>query len=267
MKSHLLIQEPPLQVLPSLAKAIGLGEAIILQQLHYWINNPKVEGREHDGRKWIFNTYEEWQENFPFWSVQQIQRLFLNLEKGGLVISEKLDAKKHDQRKFYRLDYDNLCTLDESILIPSNISKSDDVNKELHRLPENTIDDNFKHTAYNRGDQERPDKLAVYLQMLEAPGIKKAVKIDNALSYLAERLHRKTHTKEWETFAKQIVNDEQEHGWKLDKFVDWLLSQENYKPEFFPVWKMMEFYPSAFVEDAPKIEATKIDHNGVPETY
>ncbi|WLF74824.1 hypothetical protein Q3V38_08385 [Limosilactobacillus fermentum] len=46
----LLIEEPPLQVLPSLAKSIGLNEAIVLQQIHYWIrksNNLK------DGHKWI----------------------------------------------------------------------------------------------------------------------------------------------------------------------------------------------------------------------
>lgn len=138
-KSHLLINEPALQVLPTLAKAIGLEEAIILQQLHYWLNNPKVEGREYDSFKWIFNTYEEWQENFPFWSIQQIQRFFLNLEKGGFIISKKLDAKKHYQKKFYRIDYDALCVMDESILIPSNISESSDVNKELHRLPKNII--------------------------------------------------------------------------------------------------------------------------------
>ena len=39
--SKLLIDEPPLQVLPSLALKIGLNEAIILQQVHYWLN-PKL---------------------------------------------------------------------------------------------------------------------------------------------------------------------------------------------------------------------------------
>ena len=33
----LLISEPPLQVLPSLAVKIGLNEAIVLQQIHYWL--------------------------------------------------------------------------------------------------------------------------------------------------------------------------------------------------------------------------------------
>jgi hypothetical protein len=34
-RRSLLIEEPPMQVLPSLAAAIGLEEALFLQQLHY----------------------------------------------------------------------------------------------------------------------------------------------------------------------------------------------------------------------------------------
>ena len=34
---NLLINEPPLQVLPSLAAKIGLDNAIFIQQLHYWL--------------------------------------------------------------------------------------------------------------------------------------------------------------------------------------------------------------------------------------
>ena len=38
--SRLLINEPPLIVLPSLAKEIGLNEAIIVQQIQYWLSAP-----------------------------------------------------------------------------------------------------------------------------------------------------------------------------------------------------------------------------------
>ena len=79
-RSSLLINEPPLQLLPSLALAIGVDEAIVLQQIYYWINNPKTSGRIVDGEKWIHNTYEQWQEdNFPFWSVAKIRRIFMSL--------------------------------------------------------------------------------------------------------------------------------------------------------------------------------------------
>ncbi|MCP6757123.1 replication protein RepO, partial [Klebsiella pneumoniae] len=59
----LLINEPPLQVLPSLAKAIGLNEALILQQIHYWLN-PKHNQNLFKGRYWVYNTYEQWQAQF-----------------------------------------------------------------------------------------------------------------------------------------------------------------------------------------------------------
>ena len=35
--SRLLLEDEPLVVLPKLATVIGLNEAIILQQLHYWL--------------------------------------------------------------------------------------------------------------------------------------------------------------------------------------------------------------------------------------
>jgi len=141
-KSSLLINEPPLQVSPTLAASIGLNEAIVIQQLHYWICNPKCQGEiDPAGNKWIYNTYEEWQEgNFPFWSVQTIQRIFLNLEKSGVVIAAQLNAKRRDMRKHYRIAYDVLDTMDSINLTPSNVSKRDDV-KMNQRLPTETTTD------------------------------------------------------------------------------------------------------------------------------
>ena len=54
--SKLLINESPLQVQPSLAMAIGLNEAIFLQQLHYWIGTSRFV---RDGKKWVYNTYSD----------------------------------------------------------------------------------------------------------------------------------------------------------------------------------------------------------------
>lgn len=105
--SKLLIQEPPLQVLPSLAVAVGLNEAIVLQQLHYWLGNPSV-GVDYDGFKWVSNTYDEWQKNFPFWSTRTLERLFTALEKEGLIVSKQMDKTAWDRRKSYRIDYDVL---------------------------------------------------------------------------------------------------------------------------------------------------------------
>jgi hypothetical protein len=105
-KKTLLIDEYPLLVLPSLAVIVGLNEAIALQQLHYWLENPKGSV-EVEGERWTFNTYEEWQEqNFPFWSVRTVQRVFQSLEKMNLVISKQLP--NYDRKKYYRIHYANL---------------------------------------------------------------------------------------------------------------------------------------------------------------
>jgi hypothetical protein len=109
--SRLLITEPPLLVLPSLASAIGLNEAIFLQQLHYWLLQA---GKERDGRRWIYNTYDEWHTQLPFWSVRTIRRIVGTLEERGLVISTSAyNAHKVDKTKWYAIDYEEVDRLPE----------------------------------------------------------------------------------------------------------------------------------------------------------
>lgn len=105
MKNNLLIEEPPLQVLPSLANLIGLNEAIILQQVHYWLNN-KNSGVERNGYKWVYNSYKDWKNNFPFWSERTIQRAITNLENMGILISTQNSS--YNRKKYYRIDYDKM---------------------------------------------------------------------------------------------------------------------------------------------------------------
>ncbi|WP_201525872.1 hypothetical protein [Psychrobacter frigidicola] len=104
--SNLLINEPPLQVLPSLAKKIGLSEAIALQQVHYWLAHAKIK---YDGKMWIYKTFERWHEqDFKFWSERTIQRIFKNLTDMGLLLVEKLADNKQNRVNFYTIDYEKL---------------------------------------------------------------------------------------------------------------------------------------------------------------
>jgi len=50
---------------PELAELIGLNEAIVLQQVHYWLEKTDFEAK---GKKWVYNTIEQWKEQFPFFS-------------------------------------------------------------------------------------------------------------------------------------------------------------------------------------------------------
>ena len=105
-----MIPEPPLLVLPTLATAIGLNEAIILQQMHYWLATSQ---HVHDGRKWIYNSYPSWQKQFPFWSVETIKRTIKHLEDTGVVVSGNYNTMKIDKTKWYSIDYEKLPTIEE----------------------------------------------------------------------------------------------------------------------------------------------------------
>ena len=116
-----LIDESPLTFQPSLAEAIGLNEAIALQQVQYWISNPKNEGYLHDGYKWVYNSYDDWKKyNFPFWSKSTIQRTFSRLEELKLLVSIQPMKDRYDHTKYYRVT-------DDVNLILSVISKRNDL--------------------------------------------------------------------------------------------------------------------------------------------
>ena len=111
--SPLLINESPLQVLPSLAVLLGLNEAMILQQIHFWLCNKDKRCKPYinEGEAWVYNTYEEWHEQFPFWSVPTIKRAVLNLEEQGVLVTRQFDKQRGDAKKYYRIDHEKLTSL------------------------------------------------------------------------------------------------------------------------------------------------------------
>lgn len=104
LPSPLLIGEPPLQALPTLARAIGLNAAIVLQQLHYRIQRSR---HQRDARPWVYNTYENWQAEFPWWSISTLKRIFQDLEASGLVQSANYNKSALDRTKWYTINYEH----------------------------------------------------------------------------------------------------------------------------------------------------------------
>lgn len=108
--SQLLFNEEPLVVNRLAAKVIGLNESIVIQQVHYWLEiNRKAKINFHDGKTWSYNTYEKWQvENFDFWSVRTVRRIFTNLFDKGILIKGNYNLHKYDRKLWVTIDYDKL---------------------------------------------------------------------------------------------------------------------------------------------------------------
>ena len=109
-ESKLLFDSEPLVINKLTAKVLGLNEAIVIQQIHYWLEiNRKVNNNFYDDRTWTYNTYEDWQkENFDFWSVSTLKRIFKSLFDKKILIKGNYNSKKYDRKLWVTINYDIL---------------------------------------------------------------------------------------------------------------------------------------------------------------
>ena len=230
--SKLLIEESPLTFQPSLAVAIGLNEAIVLQQVQYWITNPKNTGYEQDGYKWVYNTYKDWKtENFPFWSEATIKRTFLSLEEKGLLISIQPMKNTYDREKYYRINYKQLDTFDGV-----NLTRSMESKRPILHYTETTSENNFNDDATHHPQQQpqssekkkpksrpkpsRPEfetEPEVFLHQ-------RLVKHYSGLGFVAPvAWQNATQQETFVAYASKMSRNE------LDAFITWYLNNNKYK--------------------------------------
>ena len=162
MRNTLLLDSYPLIVIPELAQAIGLNEAIVLQQVHYWcLHNKNTGNNFRDGYYWVYNSYREWQKQFPWWSERTIKSIISRLETKGLLVSSNYNKLRMDRTKWYRIDHDTLnaiisniplgnsCTMDSANLaqaIPDDTQMFYNGKKEEWNSPP-PVDENSAHPS------------------------------------------------------------------------------------------------------------------------
>ena len=120
--SNLLLDDRPLVIQPKLAELLGdLDEAVILQQIHYWLEKRL---NIKDGYSWVYNSMVEWNKQFPWLSLKTLKRKFKSLEDKGLLITGNYNKAKFDRTKWYRIDYDAFSNLGNALgqNDPTNVS-------------------------------------------------------------------------------------------------------------------------------------------------
>jgi hypothetical protein len=96
MTSPVLITEPPFQVLPALAGAVGFDEAAVLQVIHYWLD-PQVNIYVKEDRHWVPNLYYLLYQKFFFWEAETIEHMIAQFEQSGIlrVLQESSEVTYH----------------------------------------------------------------------------------------------------------------------------------------------------------------------------
>ena len=108
--SNIFFNIEPKVINTELACLIGLNEAIVLQQLHYWLEKNKATATNfHDGRYWTYGTVQEYRDrDFRFWSFNTVKRTIAKLTALGFILAGNYNKIKLDQTKWYSIDYSAL---------------------------------------------------------------------------------------------------------------------------------------------------------------
>jgi len=135
-----LLNSQPLVLDRQLAVVLGLNEALVLQQVHYWIEVNKKNGRNyHEGRYWTYNTIDEWQKEFPFWSNSTIKRIFKRLRDMDLIQVDNFNVYQMDRTLWYTINYRELDKLTDHLeqndpTIGSDQQDSSDQNEPMENI-------------------------------------------------------------------------------------------------------------------------------------
>ena len=108
--SNIFYNIEPKVINTELACLIGLNEAIVLQQLHYWLEKNKATATNYqDGHYWTYGTVQEYRDrDFKFWSFNTVKRTLTRLVELGFLIKGNFNKMKMDHTNWYTIDYQAL---------------------------------------------------------------------------------------------------------------------------------------------------------------
>ena len=140
LMSIYLFDEQPIIANKTLARELGLNEALVLQQINYWIEINKKSGKNfYDGRYWTYNSIRAWQENdFDYLSVDTVKRTFVKLESQGFLLVGNYNKDPRDKTKWYTIKEERHEELYQEIE-EKKLKRQKEALKENYESAENTV--------------------------------------------------------------------------------------------------------------------------------
>lgn len=80
----------------------GIEEAIVINNLQFWINKNKANGKHsYDERTWTYNSYKAFSELFPYWNEHKIKRILDSLINQGVLVKGNYNKSGYDRTCWY----------------------------------------------------------------------------------------------------------------------------------------------------------------------
>lgn len=85
-----------------LAKEYGILEAILIQNIYFWIEKNKANNKHfYDGRYWTYNSRKAFSEMFPYSSYDKIRRALEKLVKNNILLVGNYNQQWSDRTLWY----------------------------------------------------------------------------------------------------------------------------------------------------------------------
>ncbi|CCI81582.1 hypothetical protein [Lactobacillus hominis] len=228
MKASWLFDKHPIVVDTKIATALGLNEAIVLQQLNYWLHSKSA--KEINGKYWVYNTYDNWKkDNFPFWSINTIRRAISKLKKSGIVLTGNFNKAGFDNTRWYSIDETKLNELmsrrsaqNEQTVCPKWVDgEAQNGQTNTRDYPETTSENKYNSASDDAHAPEPSSQLEQWQKDFETVWAKYPKKRGKKQAW--------SHYKAWRKASKKHTNAYISH--KLDLYIA-RLEREHTDPQF-----------------------------------
>lgn len=183
-KTHIpyLLDEPTISFYPTLAAILGVNEAIVIQQIHFYMTlnrHKRSQRHHHNNRWWVYNSYKQWiEDEFTWLSERGLQNVILGLEKTGVLLSMQGVERATDRRKWYSIDYAALTAIIQKWEMQHTKNVSSDIIQKMYDdntqnlydvYTENTTDKTTEKKARGAARAtSKPKKATIPAQQMNA---------------------------------------------------------------------------------------------------
>ncbi len=200
-----------------IAEKYGINEAIMLNNLIFWIRQNKANNKNfYDGYYWTFNSIRAFSELFPFWTNRQIGYILDSLEKQNIIKKGNYNKIGYDRTLWYTI-------IDKSILQICQIELTEmqnRINENVEPIPDINTDNKTQiikqdieliYNSYpnrcllnNNRNTKKNKTCKIKIERLLKKGILPAELIELINLYIDDCARSKTYISNFETFLNNL---------------------------------------------------------------
>ena len=170
----------------NIAKEFGILEAILLNNLEFWIAKNEANGTNYyDGTYWTYNSTKAFNELFPYVSQRQIQNALKKLKEKGIIQTGNYNKSSYDRTLWYAFTTEGKsimqkCKMDYANLVKDNANMLNGNVENVEPIP--NINTNDKTTNINSNIKSDENNVIEPVKEAEKINYEKIVNRLNELS-------------------------------------------------------------------------------------